>query len=121
MKKYPDQDRHEIEPGQIRITEVFAWILKHRDTYPVPEGVDPCMLFYYDLPENVVWQQSHFINISKKQYAEREAVAQSQVSRWINAGMPVREDGRIDVWDADSWLERYRKANAKRQMFGWKL
>ena len=116
--RYPDQDRAPIRPKQIRMSEVIQWTFRHRDTYPLPDGLDYSDL-YYDVPDPVLIETKHFTNLSKTGFAERHLVAQSQVSRWINAGLPVREDGRIDVWKGDQWLEGYQARCARRRANGW--
>lgn len=113
--KYPDYETAPIEPNWTRISEVILWTMKHRDSYPLPDE----FVIYTDMPETVLVDMKDFCNMSKKAFAKRKEVAQSQLSRWIAAGLPVREDGRINVWEGDWWLERYAKQCAKRKANGW--
>ena len=37
-----------------------------------------------------------------------------QVSRWIKHGLPVRPDGRINVWEASRWLDKFYDDHKRR-------
>lgn len=115
--KQRNQDTYKIQPGQIRASEIVAWVLEHRDSYPLPDDYHSDI--YCDLPEGVCYYDDHWTNISKTRFASGMRVAPTQVSRWIKAGMPVRADGRLEEWRAHRWVENYKAENHRRQSHGW--
>lgn len=120
--RQPDYDgNRDIEPHEIRFSVIIAWVLENRDSYPLPPEAKWSHV-YYDIPESMTTENhTHWINVSKTQFAEANAVAPSQVSRWIAAGMMVRDDGRIEFGPSMDWLERYRRTNQYRKEHGWKI
>jgi hypothetical protein len=115
-----DGDR-EMEPGEVRFSEVIRWVLEHNDSYPLSPDATWSAVYYDIAPCLTTLNHAHFINITKKQFGGSFGVKQSQVSRWIRAGLPVRTDGRINYGPAMDWLERYQQTNAVRKALGWKL
>src|ERR1035437_1008267 len=45
--------------------------------------------------------------ITKAEAARRWGVSKSAVSKYVHAGVPVRDDGGLDWPDVDSWRKRY--------------
>jgi|SRR6185369_8270559 len=111
------RDTHKLRQGQLRATDLVIHALEKRDTYPMPD--DAAWETYIDLPDSIGFDEADWINVSKSYLAKHFGVAASQVSRWITAGLPVRTDGRVDLWRAEHWHEEYEKANRRRQRHGW--
>ena len=112
----PDVDTHYRRKGQVKATDLVVHAIQNRDTFPMADETED---LYIDLPDSVGFDEADWINVSKSYLAKRFGVAASQVSRWITAGMPVRADGRVDLWRAEHWRADYEKGNRRRQLHGW--
>jgi hypothetical protein len=55
-------------------------------------------------PSPPVWDAPPAYTTPKGQFAADMEVTPAAVSQWIGKGMPVREDGLVDIRDAAQWL-----------------
>lgn len=113
----PNRDTHNLRKGQLRATDLVIYGIEKGDSYPMPD--EATWETYVDLPDSVGFDEADWINVSKSYLAKHFGVAASQVSRWITAGLPVRADGRVDLWRAEHWHAEYEKGNRRRQRQGW--
>ena len=120
MKK-ENIDKGRPKKGQIRVSEVLQWVCNNKDAYPLPQGytVGEGGTLFYDIPALDV-EMMRWCSISKMDFAEMHGVKPSQISRWISAGMPEREDGRLYYFQADEWVWDYKAECSKRRDSGWR-
>ncbi|MDB6035218.1 MAG: hypothetical protein JWM16_5556 [Verrucomicrobiales bacterium] len=110
------------EPQPVKLSAIFKHVLETGTPYPVPLGAADSWDVDYDLhPDIGNFDERHLCTISKSDFAKRNDVAASQVSRWISAGMPIASDGERLPWgDAAEWLDRYEIQNERRRQEGWR-
>jgi hypothetical protein len=118
-KRYPNYDTNKIERGQIPASSIVKWCLENGDAYPLPSDYQADRVFI-DIAECAWFETPHWTTVSKGTYAKLYSCAQSQVSRWLKAGMPQRDDGRLNYWEAERWLEKYDDDKETRKASGWK-
>ena len=56
----------------------------------------------------------HLCTVTRSEFARHHGVHRSQVAVWISRGLPVRNDGRISIYAADTWLAEWRAEDARR-------
>jgi hypothetical protein len=118
-KRYQNYDTSRIERGQIPASSIVRWCLEHGDVYPLPDDYE-CGDVYIDIARVAWFETQHWTSVTKATYARLYSKAHSQVSRWIRAGLPEREDGRLNYWQAEQWLEKYDDDKETRKASGWK-
>lgn len=114
--KRPNQDKGVPEKGQVRASEIIRHVMEARDLYRLPDGVE----VFYDVPEGVNFEHAGWVTLSKSAFAAKWGCAPQQVSRWIKAGLPVREDGRLEYHACNEWVGNYKEENEIRQASGWR-
>ena len=85
---------------------ILEYVLKHGDAYPLADD-DLLNDIAHDLPEAVLFDEEHWTTCSKTAWAAHNDVEPPQVSRWIAHGLPVRPDGRLNMWEAGKWLDDF--------------
>jgi hypothetical protein len=112
--KHPDTDTHPPQQDQVKASKVIEYVLTQRDCFPWEDGVMDQDI-YEDLPNCVFFEPWKWVSVSKAGFARWKQVAPSQVSRWIAAGLPVRSDDRINLWEGLNWLSCYEAQNHRRR------
>lgn len=92
---------------------VLEYVLKHGDACPISDD-EMCEVQSDDLPEAVHFDEDHWTSCTKKAWGDYNGVEGPQVSRWIKHGLPVRPDGRINVWEASRWLDKFYEDHKRR-------
>lgn len=85
---------------------ILEYVLKHGDAYPLTDD-DMASDISHDLPEAILFNEEHWTTCTKTAWAAYNGTEPPQVSRWITHGLPVRPDGRLNVWEAGKWLDDF--------------
>lgn len=122
MKKaYKTMDSGRPRKDQIRASEIIRHVMETGKPYPLPAGCGLTDAVFYDVPEFMqTWSLPPWVSLTKTDFASKYQVALPQVTRWIKAGMPEMEDGRLYYEDASEWLHDYREECERRKQSGWR-
>src|SRR5882672_4269740 len=98
---------------EIKASDILRHVLKTGKPFQIPGGFDGDV--ENDCVPDRYWMEDEFVSYSKAQFARIHRVADSQVSRWVAAGLPELRDGRILLSEGERWLREYRREDPGRR------
>ena len=103
------------KPKQICIlaSEIMAHVLKTKTPFPLPADYDEETP--NDISDDPRWNAAAFTSVTKAWFSRWHGVDAGQVSRWLQAGLPALDNGRLLLSVADRWLEEYRAEDPDRR------
>jgi hypothetical protein len=90
-------------PKLPKLTEVLRHVLKTGQPCPVQDPDVEC-----DLGGDLGCDSQWLISVNKSDFGRYYNVAPGQVTRWIDAGLPVQPDGRLLFGKAAEWIKENR-------------
>lgn len=100
-----------LDLNLLRTSVIVRWVLKHGDTFPLADDYD--LVSENDLPVGLKFDEHAWCNCTKKWFARYCGVTKTQIEGWIERGLPVRLDGRLNLSEANQWLDRWEQISSQ--------
>ena len=101
------------KPRCILASQIMAHVLETKTAFPLPADYDEETP--NDISDDPRWNAAAFTSVTKTWFSRWHGVDAGQVSRWLQAGLPVMDNGRLLLSVADRWLEEYRAEDPDRR------
>ena len=101
------------QPTCVLASTVLGHVLKNKTPFPLPPTYDEEVV--NDISDDPRWNAAAFTSVTKAWFSRWHGVDGGQVSRWLQAGLPVMANGRLLLSVADRWLDEYRAEDPDRR------